>query len=38
MNWTRPYLVRADRVHWLLIGMMAFALLLALVSRLAGSF
>jgi|GEM_PF-5018228 len=38
MNWTRPYLLRADMVHWLLIGMMALALLLALVSRLAGWF
>ena len=38
MNWTRPVAVRADTVHWLMIGLMALALLFALVTRLAGWF
>lgn len=36
MNWTRPFELRADMVYWLMIGLMALALALAMVTRLGG--
>lgn len=38
MNVTRPMTIRGDTAHWIMVGLMALALVLAFAGRLAGWF